>query len=281
MHKTGLTACQIKDLFSHFVPNGGWEWFRISASPHRRCANAHTPYGRLDFAKCKALSSIFAFTLAEVLITLAIIGVVAALTIPAVVKNYQQTQLKAQFKKQYSVLINTINQVNLENGAPFKCYLEQTAEGASGSMLLYDHDSKPKYYRYVSSECADMLARMLEKLGGSAACNQNRCRPKYAEKEKILADGGYIKNTSCSASSIVNDYSTYPAYKLRDGAIIFWDVVSYFKLDTNGFRGPNKWGYDLFVMTPINDYGKIWLGDLQCGENYEKGGKIPLNMLKN
>jgi prepilin-type N-terminal cleavage/methylation domain-containing protein len=40
-----------------------------------------------------------AFTLAEVLITLAIIGVVAALTIPTVVRNYQKTQTVTQLKK--------------------------------------------------------------------------------------------------------------------------------------------------------------------------------------
>jgi prepilin-type N-terminal cleavage/methylation domain-containing protein len=45
------------------------------------------------------------FTLAEVLITLAIIGVVAALTIPAVVKNYQETERKTQYKNAE----NTIN----------------------------------------------------------------------------------------------------------------------------------------------------------------------------
>jgi prepilin-type N-terminal cleavage/methylation domain-containing protein len=39
-----------------------------------------------------------AFTLAEVLITLAIIGVVAALSIPSVVRNYQETQYKVAYK---------------------------------------------------------------------------------------------------------------------------------------------------------------------------------------
>jgi prepilin-type N-terminal cleavage/methylation domain-containing protein len=221
------------------------------------------------------------FTLAEVLITLAIIGIVAALTIPAVVKNYQETQLKAQFKKQYSVLTNVINQVNLENGAPFKCYLEQVTSGEPGAMTVYDKNSQTKYYRYAYSECQTMFEKMLEKMGSTSACNQNGCRPKYAEKSEILADGGYIHNISCSASDIVNYYSTYPTYRLRDGAIIFWDIVSFFKLDTNGFRGPNKWGYDLFVLTPINDYGKIWLGDYQCGRIYEKGGKFALDLLKN
>ena len=39
-----------------------------------------------------------AFTLAEVLVTLGIIGVVAALTIPALIANYRNMVLENQFK---------------------------------------------------------------------------------------------------------------------------------------------------------------------------------------
>lgn len=48
------------------------------------------------------------FTLAEVLITLAIIGVVAALTIPTLMANYQKTQYVAQLKQVYSQLSQNI-----------------------------------------------------------------------------------------------------------------------------------------------------------------------------
>lgn len=56
------------------------------------------------------------FTLAEVLITLAIIGTVAALTIPSVVINYQKTQTEVQLKKVYSALSNTTNLAIAEYG---------------------------------------------------------------------------------------------------------------------------------------------------------------------
>ena len=45
-----------------------------------------------------------AFTLAEVLITLGIIGVVAALTIPTVITNYKKSQIEARLKKLYTVM---------------------------------------------------------------------------------------------------------------------------------------------------------------------------------
>ena len=47
-----------------------------------------------------------AFTLAEVLITLGIIGVVAALTLPSVVANYKEKQLTTAWKKAYSDVAN-------------------------------------------------------------------------------------------------------------------------------------------------------------------------------
>ena len=53
-----------------------------------------------------------AFTLAEVLITLTIIGIVAALTIPSVISNYQQQEYKTGLKKAVSAL-NAAIQTNI------------------------------------------------------------------------------------------------------------------------------------------------------------------------
>jgi prepilin-type N-terminal cleavage/methylation domain-containing protein len=58
-----------------------------------------------------------AFTLAEVLITLAIIGVVASLTIPSVVRNYQKQQTVVRLKKIYSTLNQAYNNSQAENGS--------------------------------------------------------------------------------------------------------------------------------------------------------------------
>ena len=46
----------------------------------------------------------FGFTLAEVLITLGIIGVVAAMTIPTLISNTNGAQFKTGFKKALSTL---------------------------------------------------------------------------------------------------------------------------------------------------------------------------------
>ena len=44
------------------------------------------------------------FTLAEVLVTLGIIGVVAAMTIPTLMQNYQRQSYVTQLKKVYNEL---------------------------------------------------------------------------------------------------------------------------------------------------------------------------------
>lgn len=48
----------------------------------------------------------FAFTLAEVLIALVIIGVVAAITVPVLFENYKKQETISRLKKAYSVISN-------------------------------------------------------------------------------------------------------------------------------------------------------------------------------
>ncbi|MDO5438277.1 MAG: type II secretion system protein [bacterium] len=61
-----------------------------------------------------------AFTLAEVLITLAIIGVVAAISIPSVISNSQQTEFKTGLRKAVSVLNSAITMnMALDGESPY------------------------------------------------------------------------------------------------------------------------------------------------------------------
>ena len=68
------------------------------------------------------MKKIYGFTLAEVLITLGIIGVVAALTMPSLIANYQKMVLKNQFKKAYSTVFQGIRQVEADLGYKPECY---------------------------------------------------------------------------------------------------------------------------------------------------------------
>ena len=66
-----------------------------------------------------------AFTLAEVLITLSIIGVVAAMTVPTLMSNTSNQQHVTALKKAYSTLSNAMKMmpVNLGCGSDYECMM--------------------------------------------------------------------------------------------------------------------------------------------------------------
>lgn len=57
-----------------------------------------------------------AFTLAEVLITLGVIGVVAAITIPTLIQNYQKQVTVNRLKETYSILEQAVKMSEIDNG---------------------------------------------------------------------------------------------------------------------------------------------------------------------
>lgn len=57
-----------------------------------------------------------AFTLAEVLITLGIIGIVAALTLPALNQHYKRQEVETRLQKFYSTMNQALKQSELDNG---------------------------------------------------------------------------------------------------------------------------------------------------------------------
>ena len=60
----------------------------------------------------------YAFTMAEVLITLGIIGIVAALTIPNLTRKWEERAIISKYKKMYSTLANAYNRAVADNGSP-------------------------------------------------------------------------------------------------------------------------------------------------------------------
>ena len=63
-----------------------------------------------------------AFTLAEVLVTLGVIGIVAAMTLPMLAKNYQFYVRQQQFKKAYAELSIAVQKTQIDMGEGVKCY---------------------------------------------------------------------------------------------------------------------------------------------------------------
>ncbi|MFA7659026.1 MAG: DUF6613 domain-containing protein [Candidatus Gastranaerophilaceae bacterium] len=85
-------------------------WHREKHLPPRNDVEKLTirPFNRSTFQP--------AFTLAEVLITLGTIGLIAMMTIPDLISNYQKEQVLSQLKKDYSSLVQAVKLSEIENG---------------------------------------------------------------------------------------------------------------------------------------------------------------------
>ena len=253
----------------------------------------------------KNYSSKKGFTLAEVLITLGIIGVVAAITIPTVTSKIQEFVLKNQFRKFYSTFTQAVFGIQTKNGRLVKCYYWNskrnpytgkctatcTDRNDFGTCTVWacaeTGEPLPSDYTGAFSECTEFYNELFyNTLKTTKICDnkayEQGCLPKdfrgadVANSEKN-PDENYDPNGDFSDSKIKNSYSVAV---LSDGTYLIkysnknlLTATPVFTVDINGFKGPNKWGYDIFSFQ--------FVGDLSGGittlssSNYatEKGGR--------
>ena len=92
---------------------------------HGKGLNVLTSYRLNDFKKKAGATHVdmsgnirrVAFTLAEVLITLGIIGIVAAMTIPTLMTSYKKKIVESRLSKFYSIMNQAVKLSEIENGA--------------------------------------------------------------------------------------------------------------------------------------------------------------------
>ena len=77
-----------------------------------------------------------AFTLAEVLITLGIIGVVAAVTIPTMIKNYQKKETVTKLKRAYAEVQQVIKMSEVEHGEMSSWGVSSTADNSEKQQFV-------------------------------------------------------------------------------------------------------------------------------------------------
>ena len=65
-----------------------------------------------------------AFTLAEVLITLGVIGIVAAMTMPTLIQNYRRKVVEKKLYTTYNILQNMVRMSAVDNGDPYNWVLD-------------------------------------------------------------------------------------------------------------------------------------------------------------
>ena len=91
------------------------------------------------------------FTLAEVLITLAVIGIVAALTIPALISNYQKKVTVSKLQEAYGIFANAVKMAEVEHGDVSTWTFSEFATRAEGNQYFFDNFLKP--YIKVQEVC--------------------------------------------------------------------------------------------------------------------------------
>jgi len=104
--------------------------------------------GNRNQTKCTAVKRI-AFTLAEILITLAVIGIVAVLTIPTLVNKYQERVRVTQLKKVYNNLQQAYQLATIEHGSADKWGLTNTASNAADGTVVIDNSSMAMVCEYL------------------------------------------------------------------------------------------------------------------------------------
>ena len=132
-----------------------------------------------------------AFTLAEVLITLAIIGIVAAMTIPTLVSNYKQKVLNNQFKKTYAMLNEALLNAQSQLGYFPNCYYS-----VDNSFLVF-------------SGCAELSDKFWTLFKVSKICDgkafERGCIPEYEGMDTVL-------NANNPDAEVPDGYEDYGDY---------------------------------------------------------------------
>ncbi len=186
-----------------------------------------------------------AFTLAEVLITLGIIGIVAALTIPQLVANYTSTQLKVQWKKTYSIFEQATQNIIRENGS---------MKGLDCDSWVVDTCLKNYYSSFIKIKEEDDHTR--------GNCWHNAGEWKSMDGTSMDLPNGH------DACIVLND-GTLINFENYDSACTN-DDCGLLQVDVNGFKKPNIIGKDIFRIH-VGEY-KTWLEKNYCNTNVNGWG---------
>ena len=156
-----------------------------------------------------------AFTLAEVLVTLGIIGVVSAMTVPTLMQNYQRQSYVTQLHKVYNELSQALLMYQTDKNA-----INFKEAGLSGSEAYTEFQ---KNYFKVVQDCGTTqtpcFASSYKKMSGSST--NFKCKYGCMSLASGAAIGGYGNGTNG-----------------------VYEIV----VDVNGQKGPNIFGRDAFTM---------------------------------
>ncbi len=178
-----------------------------------------------------------AFTLAEVLIVLAIIGIIASITIPSVVLKNQKADLYARFMRTYSTLLTAFNISISKYGDPWYWNTYQNPNYFQTYLLPNLKNAK------ICDSAANCFGENYENMNGEVNLNVNAVVRRNPSAIK-LATGATVAH--------------------YNGGLIF---------DVNGPKGPNVTGRDLFgVRLTCPEYDVPYChGKPFCFKKYDSG----------
>ena len=179
----------------------------------------------------------FAFTLAEVLITLGIIGIVAAMTIPTLITNYQKKQTVTKLQKAISVL----NQA-------YKLSFDDLGEPSA--QEAYNMGSEQYFQTYWAPYIKTALICTTYR-----QCGYKKAAPWILANNQEVTTGVVVPGrratfyTSDGFLYVIFTAMGSPTSETGDEA--FHNVI----VDLNGAEGPNKFGRDVFYLTRVEKDG--------------------------
>ena len=188
-----------------------------------------------------------AFTLAEVLITLGIIGVVAAMTLPTVVNNIQNKENINKLKREYSIMQQAFQKIAAENDANFKNALAVCAN-ASNKHACLKNIFKAKLN--TINDCDINNGENLSK------CFVSQADAKQLNGKPVKSSAGYFNNNTTSGL-VLNDGSSVAFWLDDTNCITDYAVLTpasmercgWIVIDVNGPSArPNTWGKDIFLF---------------------------------
>ena len=185
-----------------------------------------------------------AFTLAEVLITLGIIGIVAALTLPNIINNYKRKQLEVAFKRSSALIQSALNETANDFG--FDSFKDINSTCVDQNELNSCKSNNQEFFNSVSSTFISKFKVIKQAKNIDAAKFEGKVIPVYnfSGKQTLyysqfygIQRGGYFLSDGTYITGLLFYYH---------GA---GDCVT-LTFDTNGpYKGPNRYGYDIFIYT--------------------------------
>lgn len=204
----------------------------------------------LYFNIMKQINKKTAFTLAEVLITLGVIGIVAALTIPAIMNTTKDQELKSKLKKNYSVMSQAAKQLAYDNGGSLV-----VAWPAWKGQLMYRLLPYLNYNTYCNDN-SYLGSTSIPNYLGYCWANTNTVKRLdgnpgvYGSDVYVYAGGG-----SNMAGVVLNDGSFWVSradwVNCNGSNGNYNNICGYIYVDVNGFQGPNQQGKDIFAFNVL------------------------------